>query len=91
MRLSFEVSAPTQDGGVEIEVWLDRTGRDYLVRELSKLSDTGDHFHLFSRAWFFSGNQLTEERRNVGSSVGRHVKVYLRPEGETPSGASNSN
>lgn len=82
MRLSFEVSEPAEDGGVEIEVWLDRAGRDYLVRELEKLNDTNEHFHLFSRTWFFSGDQLTEERNHAGTSIGRHVKVYLRPEGE---------
>ena len=67
---------------MEIEVWLDQAERDYLVGELAKLGDSKEHFHLFSQTWFHSGNQLTEERRNVDSSIGRHVKVYLRPIGE---------
>jgi hypothetical protein len=81
MRISFEVSPPTSgDDGVEIEVYLDRAGRDRLVRELIGLSDTNDHFHMFSLAW--GSDELTEERRTAGTLIGRHVKIYLRPEGE---------
>jgi hypothetical protein len=34
----------TPDG--ELEIWLNQEGRDLLVRELTGLSETRDHFHL---------------------------------------------
>ncbi len=30
----------------ELEVWLNEAGRDLLVRELQRLSELSDHFHL---------------------------------------------
>ncbi len=95
MRISFEISSPAPgDDGVQIEVYLDRAGRDRLVRELNSLNDTNDHFHMFSPAW--GGDELTEERQEAGTLIGRHVKIYLRPDGETlwsvpPQSPQNSN
>jgi hypothetical protein len=82
MRISFEVSPPTKDhDGVQVEIYLDSDGRDYLVRELTGLTfPANEHFHMLSPEW--GSNELTEERRNPSSLIGRHVKVYLRPDGE---------
>ena len=30
----------------ELEIWLNEDGRDLLVRELQRLSEKNDHFHL---------------------------------------------
>lgn len=30
----------------ELEIWLNATGRDLLLRELQQLSEQSDHFHL---------------------------------------------
>jgi hypothetical protein len=81
MRISFEVSQPeTGVDGVQIEIYLDRAGRDYLLAELAALNDENDHFHMASLAW--GSDELTEERRTSGSFIGRHVKTYLRPDDE---------
>jgi len=31
----------------ELEIWLNEKGRDLLVRELLKLNEKNEHFHLF--------------------------------------------
>jgi hypothetical protein len=84
-RLSFEVR-PSSDCA-EVFVYLDRAGLDYLIKELSGLRwPTNEHFHMFSEAW--GSNELTEERTELTSLPARHVKFFLRPEGEallTPS------
>ena len=92
MRISLEVSPPSDEpdtsgltDGVSVEIYLDSEGRDELVRELLAMNwDHGprsnEHFHLFSEKW--GGSGLTEERRDPDSLVCRHLKVYLRPDGE---------
>jgi hypothetical protein len=39
-----------EDG--ELEIWINREGRDLLVRELSALSEQNDHFHLMPHEWW---------------------------------------
>ena len=92
MRISLEVSPPSDEpdtngltDGVSVEIYLDSEGRDELVRELLAMNwDHGprsnEHFHLFSEKW--GGSGLTEERRDSNGLVCRHLKVYLRPDGE---------
>ncbi|MGL5164889.1 MAG: hypothetical protein ACRC9K_03275 [Afipia sp.] len=82
MRISFEVSKPEADGRVEIQLYLDRIGRDFLVKELGRLEfPDNDHFHMLSPAW--GSDELTEERRNANASMGGHLKVYIRPDDES--------
>ena len=78
-RLSFEVK-PSGDCA-ELFVYMDRAGLDYLIKELTRLRwPDNEHFHMFSEAW--GSTELTEERSERTSLPARHVKFFLRPEGE---------
>jgi hypothetical protein len=84
-RLSFEVKP--SDDCAEVFVYMDRAGLDYLIKELIRLRwPDHEHFHMVSEAW--GSNELTEELSEPNSLPARHVKFFLRPEGEaliTPS------
>ena len=78
-RLSFEVKP--SDDCAEVFVYMDRAGLDYLIKELFNLRwPDNEHFHMFLEAW--GGGGLTEERSEPDSLPARHVKFFLRPEGE---------
>ena len=78
-RLSFELKP--SDDCAEILVYMDRAGLDYLIKQLSNLRwPDNEHFHMFSEAW--GSNELTEERSEKTSLPARHVKFFLRPDGE---------
>lgn len=71
------ITMNTTPGG-ELEIWLNKEGRDLLVRELTGLSETSDHFHLGT----FEGAEIA-----IGARAYRptdtilHVgKVLFRPD-----------
>jgi hypothetical protein len=63
----------TSDG--EIEIWLNPSGRDLLVRELLSLSEKSDHFH-------FNPEEVEVCSRPYRSTdtVLEYGKVYFRTE-----------
>jgi hypothetical protein len=78
MRLSAEVS--TIEGEVEIFIYADQEGLDYLLAQLAHLNKT-DHVHLFAPAW--GGNDLTEEPPVPDAMPVHHIKIH-RVENEQP-------
>ena len=60
----------------ELQIWLNEEGRDLLVKNLQKLSQTNDHFHLDPYAT--SGMQLSEKPYRDGDNVFEWAKIMLR-------------
>lgn len=63
----------------EIEIWINEAGRDLLVRELSGLSESNDHFHLTSDA-VVSGVLLEKIPYRDTDEVFEWGKVLFRPD-----------
>jgi hypothetical protein len=65
----------------ELEIWLNESGRDLLVRELQQLSEANDHVHLMPEEQDFSGAIGV---RNIAYQDGDEVlewgKILFRPD-----------
>jgi hypothetical protein len=67
----------SKDG--ELEIWLNPTGRDLLVRELQHLNERNDHFHLMPDD--MPGEVPTRGRAyREGDQVFQWGKVLFRPD-----------
>jgi len=62
----------------ELEIWLNETGRDLLVRELQALSVKNDHFHLAPESFGFAPTQGRAYRD--GDEILERGKVMFRPD-----------
>ena len=63
----------------EIEIWLNETGRDLLVRELQSLSESSDHFHLGPEE-LDAEVPLRTKAYQPGDEIIEWGKVLLRPD-----------
>jgi hypothetical protein len=65
----------TLDG--ELEIWLNKEGRDLLIRELKRLGETNDHFHLGAQ----KGAEVAMSARpyRPTDTIVHAGKVLLRP------------
>ena len=63
----------------ELEVWLNESGRDLLVRELAQLSERNDHFHLGPKE---HGGEVPVRTRAYrdGDEIIDWAKVMFRPD-----------
>lgn len=73
-RITIEVNS---DG--ELEILINELGRDLLVDELKRLSETSDHFHLGPEEY---GGEVPTQRRaySEGDKVIEWAKVLYRPD-----------
>jgi hypothetical protein len=72
-RITINLSA---DG--ELEVSMNEQGRDLLVRELQKLSETNDHFHLAPKP--MGEVELSSRAYRPDDKVLEWGKVMFRPD-----------
>jgi len=72
------ITLSTNLGG-EIEIWLNETGRDLLVRELQNLSEASDHFHLSPEEWGGEVPLRTKAYR-PGDKIIESGKILFRPD-----------
>ncbi|HEY1979314.1 MAG TPA: hypothetical protein VGH13_04445 [Xanthobacteraceae bacterium] len=63
----------------ELQIWLNPTGRDLLVRELQRLSEQHDHFHFMPED--MEGEVPVRDRAyQDGAEVIEWGKVFFRPD-----------
>jgi hypothetical protein len=71
------ITVDTNKNG-ELEIWLNEDGRDLLVRELQRVSEKNDHFHLGPED--ISDVQLSDLAYRDGDTVNQWGKVLFRPD-----------
>ena len=77
ITLQFQKS---QDGAVHgVDIFLNPAGVALLIERLKSLSESNDHFHLFSPEWESDG-ELSTIPYDKDESVGEHLKVHFRPD-----------
>lgn len=77
ITLQFQKNA---DGTVYgVDILLNSAGISLLVERLESLSETDDHFHLFSSEWDPDG-ELSVIPYDKHATVGDHIKVLFRPD-----------
>jgi len=77
ITLQFQKS---EDGAVNgVDLFLNSAGVALLIERLKSLSESDDHFHLFSPAWE-PGGELSTIPYDSDETVGEHLKVLFRPD-----------
>jgi hypothetical protein len=61
------------------ELFVNPAGRALLMDSLNSLSESDDHFHLFSEEWQPDGD-LSIVPYDKDATVGHHLKVLFRPD-----------
>ncbi len=65
----------------EVFVYLNESGRDIFIEELSDLSHKNDHFHLGAPEWTgLEEDPLSMIAYGQGATVAGHLKVLFRPD-----------
>ena len=77
ITLQFQKS---EDGPVHgVDLFLNSAGVALLIERLKSLSESNDHFHLFSPEWDPHG-ELSTIPYGKDETVGEHLKVLFRPD-----------
>ena len=69
----------SRNGAGELEISLNESGRDLLVRELAQLSERNDHFHLGPEEYGIEVPVRTKAYRD-GDEIIDWAKVLFRPD-----------
>ena len=77
ITLQFQMSEDGTAHGVDL--FLNSAGVALLIDELNSLSESNDHFHLFSPEWVPDG-ELSTIPYDKDGTVGHHLKVLFRPD-----------
>ena len=64
-----------EEGGTELELFLDCTVLDDLVHQLSFLRTPGEHAHIMTPLW--GGHELAENPNRRGNTIIHHLRVSL--------------
>lgn len=78
MKITVEIGGyrePYKGKPAEVEIYCDKEGLEYLVKELSKLKNAGDHVHFMSPAWGMS--DLSEDKLCYENDLAHHLKLTL--------------
>ncbi len=78
-RITLEVSEKGGASGV-VQLFLNKEGRDFLLKQLGALSENNDHFHLFAPEWGESDEPLSLKPYEDGAATAGHLKVMFRPD-----------
>lgn len=76
-RITLEVSEKGGASGV-VQLFINKEGRDLLLKELAALSEDNDHFHLFALDWGESEGSLSLKPYKDGAATAGHFKVMFR-------------
>lgn len=77
MKISVEIKPDPkkEKDPCEVEIFLDQEGLDYFIREVQRLRQPGDHFHMMTPSWGM--DDLSEERQINESILAHHLKITL--------------
>lgn len=78
MRISVEIGdyrEPENNKPQEVEIYCDKEGLEYLIKELSKLKNNGDHAHFMTPSWGM--NDLSEDKFVAKNDLVHHLKLTL--------------
>ncbi len=78
MKITVEIGGyrePDKEKPCEVEIYCDKEGLDYLIKELSKLHNTGDHAHFMTPSWGM--DDLSEEKVVSKNDLAHHLKLTL--------------
>lgn len=77
MKITVETTAyrDSDDNACEIEVYLDKKGLEYLIKELECLKKPGDHVHFMTPSWGMS--DLSEDKFRIENDLIHHFQVIL--------------
>lgn len=77
MKISVEITDFRDSDGepCEVEVYFDREGLNYILRELGKLKDVGDHVHFMTPSWGM--DDLSEDKVINKNNLAHHLKLTI--------------
>lgn len=78
MRITVEISSyrePNNERPCEVEIYCDKEGLDYLIKELSKLKKAGDHAHFMTPSWGM--DDLNEDKLVAKNDLAHHLKLTM--------------
>lgn len=76
MRTFAEITdAKNDEKPCEVNLYLDKSSLDLLIKRLVKMTSPGDHIHMMSHAW--GGDDLSEEKIDENNNTVHHLKITL--------------
>ncbi|MCH6583390.1 MAG: immunity protein 32 [Proteobacteria bacterium] len=78
MKITVEIGGyrePDKEKPCEVEIYCDKEGLDYLIKELSKLNNLGDHAHFMTPSWGM--DDLSEEKVVAENDLAHHLRLTL--------------
>ena len=78
MKITVEIGGyrePDKEKPCEVEIYCDKEGLDYLIKELSKLNNPGDHAHFMTPSWGM--DDLSEKKVVTEYDLAHHLRLTL--------------
>jgi hypothetical protein len=63
-----------------VDLYLNEAGLALMLKELSKLSESNDHFHMFAPEWGPPEEPLSLRPYRPDTATAGHLKVLFRPD-----------
>ncbi len=78
MKITVEIGGFREQERIDpcvVEIYCDKEGIDYLIRNLTKLKNIGDHTHFMTPSWGM--DDLSEDKIIDSNDLAHHLKVTL--------------